>query len=225
MTFASTRSPSTLSTSLLAGALIVAMTATPARAQDPAPEQPAPEEMSADDASAAESPETLVSCWVRDGSDDPSDRPSPMDSTSVVLEAGTLKVCYGSPRMRGREIMGGLVPFDRAWRLGANEATSIHLPAAGEIAGIPVAAGSYSLFAIPGPETWDIVVNGTARRWGLPISAEVRGDDIGAATLEVGQAEAPVENLRMTLSRAAPDRADLVIEWETTRVVVPISLE
>lgn len=165
-----------------------------------------------------------AACWTRAEPDELAGRPSPLDSTSVALDPGAVKVCYGSPQMRGREIMGGLVPFDRPWRLGANEATRIHMPAAGTIAGVQVDSGWYSLYTIPSADSWEIFVNGTSERWGIPISGEVTAENVGSGTVNVQSTDAPVEGLTMSLRANGSSGAILRIEWEDTRVEVPIQL-
>src|SRR5205807_8198667 len=89
------------------------------------------------------------SCWIRGPADRLGQRPSPLDSIAIQVGDATIKLCYGRPSTRGREVMGGVVPFDQAWRLGANEATSIHVPFPAENAGVRVAAATYSFYAIP----------------------------------------------------------------------------
>lgn len=163
-------------------------------------------------------------CWTRSDPSELAERASPLDSASVALEAGTVKVCYGRPQMRGREVMGGLVPFDEPWRTGANEATSIHMPAAGTIAGVAVEPGWFSLYTIPGPERWEVVINAGRERWGIPITPEVRARDVGSADVAVAETAAPVESLTISLERTSPDAADMRIEWEGTRVRVPIAI-
>lgn len=166
-----------------------------------------------------------VACWTRAAPDELAERASPLDSASVALDAGQVKVCYGRPRMRDREIMGGLVPFDEPWRTGANEATSIHMPAAGTIGGVAVEPGWYSLYTVPGADAWDVVVNGERERWGIPISGEVRAQDVGSATVPAeASGGQPVESLTISLARTSGSSADLVIEWETTRVSLPVAL-
>src|SRR5256885_8017059 len=93
-------------------------------------------------------------CWIRGPADKLAERPSPLDSSAVQLGGGTIKLCYGRPSARGRKVMGELVPFGQPWRLGANEATSIHLPFAAEIAGVRVEPGTYTLYVIPGASKW-----------------------------------------------------------------------
>lgn len=165
-----------------------------------------------------------AACWTTAEPAELAERASPLDSTSVALPSGTIKVCHGSPRMRGREIMGALVPFDRPWRLGANEATRIHMPTGGTIAGVEVEPGWYSLYTIPRADSWQIFVNESSERWGIPISEEVTAENIGSGTVNVQSTDAPVEGLTMTLQENGPVGAILTIEWEETRVQIPIAL-
>jgi hypothetical protein len=120
--------------------------------------------------------------------------------------------------------MGRLVPFGEPWRLGANEATVLHLPAPANVAGVPVEAGSYSLYAVPGEASWRIVVNADARRWGIPIDEDVRREDVGSGTVPAEALGETVERLTLRLVQRSSDRAVLRIEWERTGVSVPIEL-
>lgn len=163
-------------------------------------------------------------CWVRGDAADLELRASPFDSTSVVLEPGPVKVCYSRPRKLGRPIMGRLVPFGEPWRLGADEATAIHLPAAGTVAGVALEPGWYSLYVIPGQEEWRIVVNAEVRRWGIPIDDEVRRSDVGTGTVPVESTDELVELMTIRMERRSASAADLVVEWDRTRVRVPVIL-
>lgn len=161
-------------------------------------------------------------CWVRVDPADLELRISPLDSATVALGGDTVKVCYSRPRKLGRPIMGRLVPYGERWRLGANEATAIHVPFAATIAGVEVEPGSYSLYAVPGPDEWRIVVNGEVRRWGIPIDEDVRAADLGSGTVPSGGIAGPVELLTIRLVRTSEASAEMRIEWEDTGVTVPI---
>jgi DUF2911 family protein len=161
-------------------------------------------------------------CWIRGSADKLAERPSALDSITVQVGGGTVKLCYSRPSARGRKIVGGLVPFDQPWRLGANEATSIHLPFAAEIAGVRVEPGTYTLYAIPGASKWQIVVNRGVQRWGVPISNEVRAGDVGGGTVTTESLGAPVETLTLKFAPATGNATELVMEWEKTRVRIPI---
>lgn len=161
-------------------------------------------------------------CWIRGRADQVAQRPSPLDSIAVQLGSETMKLCYSRPSARGRKVMGGLVPFGQPWRLGANEATSIHVPVAAEIAGVHVAPGTYTLYVIPGASKWQVVVNRGVERWGIPINDEVRAQDVGTGTVTAESVGAPVETLTLKFAPAGGNVTDLVVEWETTRVRIPI---
>lgn len=149
-------------------------------------------------------------------------RPSPPDSSSISVDGGALKICYGSPRMRGREIMGGLVPFGQPWRLGANEPTTLHVTTAVRIGDAQLQPGAYALYAVPGPETWEIFVNAQPERWGIPIDESVRAQDVGSIEVPAESVEEAVENLQIELRSSEEAAAELVMTWERTRVTVPI---
>jgi hypothetical protein len=163
-----------------------------------------------------------AACWIRGPADKLAERPSSLDSIAVQIGGGTLKLCYSRPSARGRKVMGGLVPFDQPWRLGANEATTIHIPFAAEIAGVRVEPGTYTVYAIPGASKWQIVVNRGVQRWGVPIDKDVRAKDVGAGTVTTESLGAPVEMLTLKFAPVAGNATELIVEWEKTRVRIPI---
>lgn len=163
-------------------------------------------------------------CWVRGDRADLELRASPFDSASVTLDAGTVKVCYSRPRKLGRPIMGRLVPYGEPWRLGANEATAIHLPVRARVAGIVVDPGWYSLYAEPEERTWRIVVNRDWQRWGIPIDDEVIQADLGSGAVPVSGSEGETELLTLRFARTGSASTDLVVEWERTTVRIPVEL-
>jgi len=150
------------------------------------------------------------------------ERVSPPDSLDAAIAGGRLKVCYSRPSARGRVIMGELVPFDEPWRTGANEATLIHLGFPARIAGVRLQPGTYSLYTIPGRETWEIVFNRSVRREGMPIDAGVQAQDVGRATVPVEPLDRHVETLTFDLRPTGRGSAELLLEWETTRVRIPV---
>jgi hypothetical protein len=161
-------------------------------------------------------------CWFQDKPAEVAQRKSAHDSASVAMDGGTVKVCYGRPHQNGRAIMGKLVPYGEPWRVGADEATAIHVPFRASIAGVNVEPGWYSLYAIPGEKQWQIVVNSEAQRWGVPIDAKVRAKDAGTGTVPSEHLAAPAESLTITLAASSPTKATMDIAWADTHVRVPI---
>src|SRR5262249_6371170 len=94
-------------------------------------------------------------------------KPSPPASASYDLGGcKSVKTDYSSPRMKGRKIFGGLVPFGEVWRLGANEATTFVTSADVTVGGKAVPAGSYTLFAVPNADKWSLIINKKTGEWG-----------------------------------------------------------
>lgn len=144
-------------------------------------------------------------------------RPSPLRQVEFSYDGGEGLLCHGAPSARDREVMGSLVPFGEPWRMGANEPTTIHLSAAASIGGVDVEAGSYSIYAIPGEDEWEIFVNSNYERWGIPINAAVRGTEIGSFTVTPEARDSAVETLTFSY-----EDGNIVMEWENTRLSFPV---
>ncbi len=152
-------------------------------------------------------------------------RASPYDSVQVPLGDIAAKICYGRPSARERTMIGGeYVPYGRLWRTGANEPTVIHLPAPATIAGIEVSTGSYSLYTVPGSESWEIVVNASTSQWGIEsrYTGEVRAAEVGRATVPARHADDHVETFTITAEPVAARGSDVVLAWEHSRVTIPV---
>ncbi|MQA89571.1 MAG: DUF2911 domain-containing protein [Gemmatimonas sp.] len=153
------------------------------------------------------------------------DRVSPYDSVSVSVGGQQAKLCYGRPSMRDREIFGSdLVPFDTIWRTGANEPTTIHIPFPVQIAGLAVEPGSYSIYTVPGEDEWEVIVNRSTSQWGIETeyTEEVRAQEVGRATVPLEANPEAVETFTITTEEMGEGAVDLVLEWENSRVRIPV---
>ena len=180
-------------------------------------------EPAADTPAAAESASTSeLGCFLRGATvDEAMERPSPLGRTEFSYSGGEGLLCYGAPSARGREIMGGLVPFGEPWRIGANEPTTIHLTGATTVGGVALEPGSHSLYAIPTDGEWEFLINTSWERWGIPIDANVRSTEIGSFTVTPESTADMVETLRYDWEPAQSGGA-LVLEWEDTRLRIPV---
>ena len=152
-------------------------------------------------------------------------RTSPLAAVRFDFEGGHGKVCYGRPSLRGRRMLGGeAVPWGQLWRTGANETTTLHLDAPARLGPLPLLPGSYALYTVPGPATWEVVVNRAIRQWGLEseYSDEVRAQEVGRIEVPVEVLDQPVETLTFRAVPAATGAVDLVLEWQTTRIRLPL---
>jgi hypothetical protein len=94
-------------------------------------------------------------------------RISPMATVSQVVGLAKVEITYSRPYVKGREVFGGLEPWGKVWRTGANEATTFALTDDAEIEGKALPAGTYSLFTIPTEEgKWTVIFNKEAEQWG-----------------------------------------------------------
>lgn len=93
-------------------------------------------------------------------------RASPAASTEGVINGKSITINYSRPSVKGRKIWGGLVPFNKVWRTGANEATTFEISKDVKIQGKKLPKGKYALFTIPGEKEWTIIFNSNAKQWG-----------------------------------------------------------
>ncbi len=165
----------------------------------------------------------LAGCFVRGGdAAATATRPSPLGAVSFTVGGQDAKLCYGRPSANGRKVFGELVPLGAPWRMGANEATAIHMPVAGDIGGVKVEPGVYSLYAVPGEKEWEVFVNKQWERWGAPINDAVKAGDVGSFKRLVAPTATMVEQLTFTWAPHGTDMGHLVMEWENTKVEIPI---
>ena len=99
---------------------------------------------------------------------------SPPGEASVKFDDGkTVTIQYSRPSMRGRKIFGGLVPYDQVWRTGANAATSLKTDVDLTIGGANVPAGNYTLYSLPGVNSWKLIINNKGTRYCAPARLTV----------------------------------------------------
>ena len=199
---------------LLVGALLVACGGD--GSEEAAAEADATESAPAVTAEAGD----LQGCYLQRGTmEEALSRPSPLTELGLVYEGGAGLLCYGAPSANDREVMGALVPFDEPWRVGANEATAIHLTAPASLGGVDLDPGSYSLYAVPGADEWQFFVSSNFERWGIPIDESVRSAEVGSFTATPEAAEEMVETMTFRFEPNDENTmGDIVLEWENTRV-------
>lgn len=93
-------------------------------------------------------------------------RASPMATATETINGATVSITYSQPSKKGRDIFGGLVPYGKVWRTGANEATVLKTDKDLIIKGKELPAGQYALFTIPGEKEWTIILNSHHNQWG-----------------------------------------------------------
>lgn len=93
-------------------------------------------------------------------------RVSPAAKAEATINGAKVVISYSQPAVKSRKIWNGLVPFNKVWRTGANEATTFEVSKDVKIQGKKLAKGKYALFTIPGEKEWTIIFNSQAKQWG-----------------------------------------------------------
>lgn len=140
-------------------------------------------------------------------------------SPRAYLKTENVTVSYGQPSMRGRQIFGVVVPYGYIWRAGANEATEITFKKDVLFAGHEVSAGTYTLFIFPKvrPERWHVILNKKTGQFGAFEYDKYKDQNIVDEEIETLPLNTPVEKFTITY-----DNENLLLEWEKTKMVVPL---
>jgi hypothetical protein len=127
----------------------------------------------------------------------------------------TAKVVYSRPFKKDREVFGGIVPFGKVWRTGADEATEITFYEDVMFGGKEVKAGSYALFTIPNKDSWDVILNSGLHQWGAFTYDEKM--DVARTKAKVAMMDDAVENFSIAF-----EDGNMILAWDKTMVAVPI---
>jgi hypothetical protein len=149
------------------------------------------------------------------------DRPSPAATASGKVGAATITINYSSPSVKGRKIWGDLVPYNKVWRAGANEATVLQTDKEIKVEGKTLPAGKYSLFATPGEKEWTIILNSQTGQWGIKQGGEANRDpakDVVTVKVKPVQVANSVERLVYDVNGKG-----FVLRWE--KIEVPVSVK
>jgi len=152
---------------------------------------------------------------------------SPPGSAALTANGLTVSIPYSRPSVRGRlifgtEEQGALQPYGKYWRLGANESTELTVNKDITFNGQPVKAGTYRMYAVPGAETFEIILNSELGKWGA-LEAD-HALDILKTKVPVEHASSPVE--QYTISTVEADGGiNVMFEWSDVKFIVPIKTQ
>ena len=148
--------------------------------------------------------------------------PSPAAETSQTVDGKAVSIHYNAPSMRGRQIFGGLVPYDKVWRTGANPATSLKTDVNLKIGTATVPAGSYTLYTLPSAGTWKLIINKQTGQWGTKYD---QSQDLARVNMINQTLSSPQEVMSITLEPFQGKTSSLHVKWDTTDVSVPVVAE
>jgi hypothetical protein len=141
------------------------------------------------------------------------------DTARATIGSATFAVDYGRPLVRGRELLGKLLPYDYVWRTGANAATQFTTSAPIMLAGLRVPAGTYTLWTVPRPKRADLVVNTQTGQWGTEYDGS---RDLGMGRMTMDSLTAPVERFTISITGSDARHGTLAMEWGPFRWTAPI---
>ena len=144
------------------------------------------------------------------------------DTTRSQIGNAMFTVDYSRPLLRGRTLLGDVIPYDRVWRTGANAATQFTTSTPIKLAGLQVPAGTYTLFTAPHTNGVDLIVNKQSGQWGTEYN---RSLDLGTARLISEVATANVEEFTISIVPGDNRHGTLLFEWGLFRWIAPIEVQ
>lgn len=146
---------------------------------------------------------------------------SPRDTVRSTIGNDSIAIDYSRPLARGRVLLGNVIPYERVWRTGANAATQFTTSAPIRLAGIQLAAGTYTLWTVPHQNGVDLVVNGQAGQWGTEYN---HARDVGVARMQSTTLSSPVEQFTISVVANGARRGTLTMEWGDFHWSAPIEV-
>ena len=148
--------------------------------------------------------------------------PSPPATASVTLAGKQVTVKYSAPSMRGRKVMGALVPYGTIWRTGANAATTLITATNLKIGTLNVPAGTYTLYTLPSAAQWLLIVNRQTGQWGTVYNMS---QDLGRTAMTSKTLTAPQETMSISFENTQGKTTQLHVKWDTTDEYVTVAAQ
>ncbi|HET7226785.1 MAG TPA: DUF2911 domain-containing protein [Candidatus Eisenbacteria bacterium] len=146
---------------------------------------------------------------------------SPRDTVRATAAGASLWIDYGRPAKRGRVVFGQVVPWGEVWRTGANAATQFKTDKTLVMNGITVPPGFYTLWTLPTPQGWKLIVNSETGQWGTEYKP---AKDLYTIPMTVSTLPQAVERFTIGIEPADKGGA-LNLDWDTTRATVAFTVQ
>jgi hypothetical protein len=145
---------------------------------------------------------------------------SPAATATGKIGEATVTISYSSPAVKERKIWGELVPYNKIWRAGANEATIFETDKALKIEGKELPAGKYSVYMLPTESQWTIIFNSQVGQWGITRAGETTDDALkDVLKVNVKPMKSKTFNERMTYEVSSKGFS---LNWENLTVPVKV---
>ncbi len=148
-------------------------------------------------------------------------KPSPAQTTKGKIGDVDVAIKYNAPSVKGRTVWGELVPYDKVWRTGANEATTISFDKDVMVEGQKLPAGTYAFFTIPGEKEWTLIFNRETEQWG----AYKYDDSQDALRVKVKpqMAKQTEEQMKFAVKESGKNTGQVMLMWE--KMTVPFTVK
>ena len=151
--------------------------------------------------------------------------PQPSTTQTIKQNFGlsSIELSYSRPNAKGRNVIGGLVPFGNVWRTGANQATTLNFGDDVTIGNKKIAAGKYGLLSIPGKDSWVLIIT---KQVDVTSPADYKQEsDVVRVNVKPVMLNDKVETFTMQFTNVKASSCDLNLQWENTSVTLPISTD
>lgn len=145
--------------------------------------------------------------------------PSPPAKATVSLDGKAVTINYSAPSMRGRKIMGDLVPYGQVWRTGANAATTLTTATDLMIGDLKVPAGKYTIYTLPAAGAWKLIINKQTGQWGTEYNQK---QDLGRVDMQSSPLASAQELMSISFEKTSGAKTELHVKWEKTDESVPV---
>jgi hypothetical protein len=146
---------------------------------------------------------------------------SPPATAQVTLGGKSVSIKYSRPSLRGRHVGGTeIVPYGEVWRTGANPATTIVTTTGLTIGTLTLPAGTYTLFTLPTPTAWQLIISKATGEWGIPYP---EGQDFGRTPMTAKPVSTPQEVMSISFENTKGKTTELHIKWDTIDQFVTVT--
>ncbi len=160
-------------------------------------------------------------------------RVSPHETISAAIDGNKITIVYGRPYSNDpktgeiRKIWGGLVPYGKVWRTGADEATLLTTEQPIVLGGTTIPAGTYSLFTLPAADgTAKLIVNKRTGQWGIPYKEQNEAtNELARIDLKKAALDKTVDQFTMAIEPNPAGGGVLKMMWENTGFSVPFTVK
>jgi hypothetical protein len=168
----------------------------------------------------------------------PRARTSPHETISAIIEGSyqnghRMVIVYGRPYTKDprtkepRKIWGTLVPWDKVWRVGSDEATLMVSDTDLQFGDLAVPAGAYTLYMVPSESgTSKLVINKSVGQWGIPYPPALEKQEFGRVDMKKDTLNAPVDEFTMAIvPKQGGGGGTILLDWETTQYSVDFTVK